>query len=98
MALGSETVFRAEVALGAFYGALLILLPAYRGIVNGRLPSSISARGAEFADAVDASVQETELSIAELQERTPHSKLKLRLTATRRGEVGTISATLWTEV
>jgi hypothetical protein len=67
IALGQTAVYRVEIGLGAFYAGLLILLPAYRGIINGKLPTSISSRGAEFAEAVDWSLEKTQDSVEDLQ-------------------------------
>lgn len=59
VALRQSLVYRGEIGLAAFYAGLLILLPAYRGLVNGRLPNSISPRGAEFAEQVGKSLDTT---------------------------------------
>ena len=39
-------LYRLEVGLLAFYGGLLLITPAFSGLVRGRLPIEISARGA----------------------------------------------------
>lgn len=47
-----------------FYGGLLLITPAFSGMVNGRLPIEISPRGAKFAEAAD---QSTELANAAVE-------------------------------
>jgi len=66
VALGQVAVYRLEVFLIVFYGGLLILVPAYRGLVAGRLPSEISARGAKFAEETADSIETTQKLVAEL--------------------------------
>jgi hypothetical protein len=49
VALEQAGLYRLEVALAVFYGCLLLVTPAYSGVVAGRLPIEISTRGAKFA-------------------------------------------------
>jgi hypothetical protein len=70
VALRQTIIYRSEIGLAAFYGGLLILLPAYRGIIDGRLPTAISPRGAEFATEVDKSLETTQRSVDDLQATT----------------------------
>jgi hypothetical protein len=66
VALGQVAVYRLEVFLVVFYGGLLILVPVYRGLAGGRLPSEISARGAKFAEETADSIEATQKLVAEL--------------------------------
>lgn len=67
VALGQETLYRVEIFLIVFYGGLLIAVPAYRGLVGGRLPIEVSARGAKFAEETAHSIEATQEVIAELE-------------------------------
>jgi hypothetical protein len=70
IALEQAVLYRLEVALGIFYGCLLLLTPAYSGLVRGRLPTEISTRGAKFASEADVSADRNETTIKELQQTT----------------------------
>jgi len=50
IAIRQPGLYRLEVALLTFYGGLLLLTPAFSGLVRGRLPIEISTRGAKFAE------------------------------------------------
>jgi hypothetical protein len=63
--------------LGAFYGGLLVLLPAYRGIINGKLPIEISARGTKFAEEVDRTILEAQEAVNELEKTTEGLKIQM---------------------
>jgi hypothetical protein len=52
-----------------FYGDLLLVTPAFSGLVRGRLPIEISTRGAKFAEEVDQSAAENEATFKELELR-----------------------------
>jgi hypothetical protein len=67
VALGQEALYRLEIFLVVFYGSLLILVPAYRGLVGGRLPTEISARGAKFAEDAADSIEATQKLVDELE-------------------------------
>lgn len=55
IALHQPALYRMEIALLVFYGDLLLITPAFFGLIGGRLPLEISTRGAKFAaDANDA--------------------------------------------
>ena len=58
-----------EVGLLAFYGGLLLITPAFSGLVRGRLPIEISARGAKFVDEVGHSAELNEAAIRRLEQR-----------------------------
>jgi hypothetical protein len=55
------------MALAAFYGCLLLVTPAYSGVVAGRLPIEISTRGARFAAEADQTAERDEKLISELR-------------------------------
>lgn len=59
-----------EVTLAVFYGCLLLLTPAYAGLIRGRLPVEISTRGARFAEESDRAAERYETSFRELELRT----------------------------
>jgi hypothetical protein len=67
VALGQESVYRVEIFLLVFYGGLLIGTPAFRGIIGGRLPTKISARGAEYAEETAEAIEETQNLVEELR-------------------------------
>jgi len=50
-----------------FYGCLLLVTPAYSGVVVGRLPIAISTRGAKFAAEADETAERDEEIISELK-------------------------------
>lgn len=68
VALDQTWLYRLEVALLVFYGSLLLLTPAFSGLVRGRLPTEISARGAKFADEVDQSAEVTQRAITKVEQ------------------------------
>lgn len=70
IALDQIGLYRLEVALGVFYGGLLLLTPVYSGLVEGRLPIEISARGAKFAEEADQSTEIAVGAIRNLEETT----------------------------
>lgn len=69
VALGQVAVYRLEIFLLVFYGGLLVLVPLYRGLVGGRLPTEISARGAKFAEEAAGSIEATQELVEELDGR-----------------------------
>ena len=42
VALEQAGLYRLEIALAAFYGCLLLVTPAYSGVVAGRLPNEFA--------------------------------------------------------
>lgn len=70
IALEQATLYRLEVALGVFYGCLLLATPAYSGLAMGRLPVEISTRGARFAEDADQSADMTQAAIERLEHAT----------------------------
>lgn len=65
--LGQPGLYRLEVALLFFYGALLLITPAFSGLVRGRLPIEISTRGAKFAEETGLTSERHESAIEELE-------------------------------
>ena len=53
-----------------FYGGLLLITPAFSGLVEGRLPIEISARGARFAERADHSAESTAEALQTLEHTT----------------------------
>ncbi|HET9593034.1 MAG TPA: hypothetical protein VFP17_08975 [Solirubrobacterales bacterium] len=85
-ALDQVSVYRLEVALMVFYGGLLLVTPAYSGLVEGRMPIEISARGARFAERADhtaessaEALQTLEQTTAELSEELSDATLEITL-------------------
>jgi len=74
-------LYRLEVSLLVFYGALLLVTPALAGLIRGRLPTEISTRGAKFADETDRSAERNDAEIKRLQGTT--NDLAANLAATR---------------
>lgn len=70
VALDQVALYRLEAALMVFYGALLLITPAFSGLVDGRLPIEISARGARFADDAEESAEATKAAISDLERST----------------------------
>jgi hypothetical protein len=89
VALGSEVIYRMEIALAALYGGLLVLVPLYRGAVRGDLPIEISARGAKY-EQVGATVSEIGDRIEKLEKRLNQTAIDFSLKA---AETGNQSAT-----
>lgn len=69
-ALGQTGLYRLEVALAVFYGALLLFTPAFSGLARGRLPIEISTRGAKFAGESDQSAETAKAAIERLEQTT----------------------------
>lgn len=60
-------LYRLEVALLVFYGVLLLITPAFSGLLRGRLPIEISTRGAKFAEEDGRSTELDEVAIRKLE-------------------------------
>lgn len=67
IALGQSWVYRLEVSLLVFYGCLLLITPAFSGLVRGQLPIEISTRGARFAEEDERSAELDEAAIRKLE-------------------------------
>lgn len=67
VALGQSSLYRVEIFLLVFYGGLLVGTPAFRGLIGGRLPTKISARGAEFAEETAQTIEEAQKLVEELR-------------------------------
>lgn len=70
IAFGQGGLYRLEVALIVFYGSLLLITPAFAGLIQGDLPIEISARGAKFAAGTDRSASLNEKKIEDLRRAT----------------------------
>jgi hypothetical protein len=70
IALEQAGLYRLEVALMVFYGGLLLITPAFSGLIEGRLPIEISARGARFAERADQSIESTKEALWTLEQTT----------------------------
>jgi hypothetical protein len=77
VALGQEVVYRGEIGLVTFYGGLLVLTPVFFGLVRGRLPTEISARGAKFAEDVGESIKETQALADDLHKRIEDAERRM---------------------
>jgi hypothetical protein len=63
--------YRLEMTLLVFYGELLLVTPAFSGLIWGRLPTEISMRGAKFAEGAEQSADSNRTAVSDL-ERTTH--------------------------
>lgn len=72
VALGQVGLYRLQIALLVFYGGLLLITPAFSGLIRGRLPIEISTRGAKFAAGADQSDELVEAAIRGLENDTRH--------------------------
>jgi hypothetical protein len=70
VAIRQETLYRLEVALLVFYGWMLLITPAFSGLVRGHLPVEISTRGAKFVEEADHSTRLNEEKISGLNRLT----------------------------
>jgi hypothetical protein len=60
-------LYRLEIALLIFYSQLLLITPAFSGLVRGRLPTEISVRGARFVEESDQAENLNEEAIEEME-------------------------------
>jgi hypothetical protein len=63
-------LYRLEIALLVFYGDLLLITPAFSGLIWGRLPTEISVRGAKFTERTDRSADSNRAAVEELERAT----------------------------
>lgn len=91
IALGQMWLYRLEVALLAFYGCLLLITPAFSGLIRGRLPIEISTRGARFAEETDRSAALDEVTIRRLEKTTGDLAQGLADAQTEIGRLGEIA-------
>jgi H+/gluconate symporter-like permease len=68
VAFGQASLYRLEIALLVFYSGLLLITPAFSGLIYGRLPIEISVRGAKFEEEADQSVQIAEGKLEGLEQ------------------------------
>ena len=70
IALDQVGLYRTEVGLAVFYIGLLVLVPLFYGVIRGRMPSEISARGTRFAaDEISGSLDAAERKIERVDQR-----------------------------
>lgn len=67
VALGQGFLYRVELLLATVFAALLLLTPLLQGVLNGRLPTEITARGAKYEEVSD-SLKAAETRIGKLEE------------------------------
>jgi hypothetical protein len=67
IAIRQTILYQLEVALLVFYSWLLLITPAFSGLIRGQLPVEISTRGAKFAEEADQSTNSNEDKIGELR-------------------------------
>lgn len=60
-------LYRLEIALLVFYSSLLLITPAFSGLVRGRLPTEISVRGARFVEEADQTENLNEAAIEKME-------------------------------
>ena len=82
LALGSRELLWAERTLAFFYGFLLFLVPILKAI-GGELPIELSTRGARYAEASDAALEELKARIDENEELLDDTIQSLDTIATR---------------
>lgn len=63
-------LYRLEIALLVFYGDLLLVTPAFSGLIWGRSPTKISVRGAKFTERTDRSADSNRAAVEELERAT----------------------------
>ncbi|HSS32331.1 MAG TPA: hypothetical protein VLL27_03525 [Solirubrobacterales bacterium] len=81
-ALNEGTIYHLEVALLIFYGGLLLLTPAFWGLIRGRLPTEISSRGAKYPEEVGQSADVALKAVGE--QANAAQEISDELVATRR--------------
>ena len=72
VAVQQPSLYRLEVGLMVFYGWLLLVTPAFSGLIRGRLPIEISTRGAKFAEDADQSAALNDIALQELRSEVGH--------------------------
>lgn len=63
-------LYRLEIAPLVFYGDLLLVTPAFSGLIWGRLPTEISSRGAKFPGGADQSTDTNRAAVKDLEQVT----------------------------
>jgi hypothetical protein len=81
VAFGQAGIYQLEIALLVFYGGLLLITPAFSGLIHGRLPIEISVRGAKFEEEADQSVQVAEGKLEGLEQKIRDLTDKLTIAA-----------------
>ena len=90
VALRQPGLYRLEVALLMFYGCLLLITPAFSGLIRARLPIEISTRGARFADENECSAELDEAAIGKLEKTIASLAQALADTETETERLGEI--------
>ena len=70
VALEQIGLYRLEIALLVFYGELLLVTPAFSGLIWVRLPTEISMRGEKFGERTDRSADTNRATFKELEHVT----------------------------
>jgi hypothetical protein len=70
VAFEQVSLYRLEMSLLVFYGDLLLITPAFSGLIWGRLPTEISVRGAKFTERTDRSADSNRAAVEELERAT----------------------------
>jgi hypothetical protein len=69
VALGQTAIYRLELDVAIVFAALLLVTPLVQGVVNGRLPTEITARGAKFdPEDVSQSLADAEQRITQVED------------------------------
>jgi hypothetical protein len=80
VALGQTFIYRVELLVATVFAGLLLLTPLLQGLLNGRLPTEITARGAKYHP------EDVAAGLAEAQKRID------KLEATLASDVGALVA------
>jgi hypothetical protein len=70
LAVRQPLLYRMEIALLVLYGDLLLITPAFFGLIGGRLPIEISTRGAKFAEDANHAAELERTAIRKLERTT----------------------------
>ncbi|MGN6557372.1 MAG: hypothetical protein ACTHLH_05100 [Solirubrobacterales bacterium] len=73
-------LYRLEIALLVFYSGLLLITPAFSGLIRGRLPIEISVRGARFVEEANQTERLNEAAIEKLEKTISQLAGELRNT------------------
>jgi hypothetical protein len=74
LALGQEVIYRLELLVGSLFASLLVATPLLQGVINGRLPTEITTRGAKYdPEEVSASLGALEERILDIEAATTNS-------------------------
>jgi hypothetical protein len=68
-AAGQTSLYRFEVGLAVFFAGLLVLTPAFVGVIRGRLPIEMSLRGWKFGEEAAATDKAMQASVRKIENR-----------------------------